>query len=120
MIFLRIVTVLFILFASSRVFLRFREKSISRQAIFFWLFVWAAVLVLVFHPDLSNAVARFLGMGRGIDSVFFLSIVSLFYLIFRLYVKIEQIDKDITTLSKNTAKALHKINKKSPEEAPQD
>ena len=116
MIILKIATVLFIFFASSRVFLRFKEKSISRQAIFFWLFVWIAVLVLVFHPDLSNTIARFLGMGRGIDSVFFLSIVSLFYLVFRLYVKMEQLDKDITALSKNTSKSLHELNKKRPEE----
>ena len=116
MIVLKIATVLFIIYASSRVFLKFKEKSISREAIFFWLLIWAAILVFVFHPDLSNIIARFLGMGRGIDSVFFLSIVALFYLIFRLYVKIEQVDKDITTLAKNTAKALHELkNKKNPD-----
>lgn len=105
---LKIIILVFILFASSRAFLRFKDKSLTKKGIVFWFCIWSALLIFVFYPGLSNMIASFLGMGRGIDSLFFLSIILLFYSVFRLYVKIDKVDKNLTELAINISKELHK------------
>jgi len=108
---LRILVIIFVIFALSRAFLRFKDKSISFRELLFWLVIWTIAIVLIFEPDISNYAARFLGMGRGADTIFFLAIVFLFYSIFRLYVKMDRMDKDITDLAIKISKDLHKEQK---------
>lgn len=98
---------LFIIFALSRVLLRFNNKEISFKEMFFWLLIWSTVLTVVIFPEITTDLAFFIGIGRGVDSAFFISILLLFYLIFRLYVKIDNVDKDITELSIKISKNLH-------------
>ncbi|MBU1854341.1 MAG: DUF2304 domain-containing protein, partial [Nanoarchaeota archaeon] len=41
-------------------------------------------------------LSGFFGIGRPIDVVIYASIIVLFYLIFRMYVKIESMEQNIT------------------------
>ncbi|HAV11403.1 MAG TPA: DUF2304 domain-containing protein [Candidatus Moranbacteria bacterium] len=104
---LNIFVLIFIIFAISRVLLRFNSKELSFKEMFFWLLIWSSVLVAVIFPKVTTDMATFIGIGRGADSAFFISILLLFYLIFRLYVKIDNADKDITELSIKLSKTLH-------------
>lgn len=110
---LKIIGVIFIFFVGSRVILRFKDKSISRREFIFWIFLWTGVAILIFNPNISDYAAKFLGIGRGADTIFFLSIVALFYLLFRLYVKIDRLDRDITDLTVKTSKQLRDKEKKT-------
>jgi len=107
---LQAVVLLFVLFALSRVVLRFREKQISVPELIFWSLIWVAVAVVLFIPHITEPIARFLNIGRGIDVAVYLSIVLLFYLVFRLYVKIDTMNQDITKLVRRTA--IKKAKKK--------
>jgi small membrane protein len=111
MIFLRIIATLFVFFAASRAYLRFKDRSLSMTGFIFWTLVWLAALVFIFFPDMSSIVAGTIGLGRGVDAVFLLSIVLLFYLVFRLYIKIDTIDKNITDLTIRLSKILHEKNR---------
>lgn len=102
--------IIFGLFAASRVILRFKGKEISWKETLFWLSIWFTILAIVIFPGLSISFAKLIGIGRGVDSAFFIAILLLFYLIFRLYVKIDNIDKNLTSLSIKISKELH--NKK--------
>jgi len=93
---LQIIVVLFVLFAWSRVLLRFRDRKISRWEFVFWSLLWLAVLIILFIPKITEPIARLLQIGRGIDVIVYLSIVLLFYLVFRIYVRLEGIEQDIT------------------------
>lgn len=42
-------------------------------------------------PDLTVKAAKILGIGRGADVVTYLSIVLLFYLLFRIYIYVEDL-----------------------------
>ena len=95
---LQAIVVLFVLFAWSRVLLRFRDRKISRWEFAFWSMIWAAVIVVLFIPRITEPIARLLQIGRGIDVVVYLSIVLLFYLIFRIYVKMEETEQQITKI----------------------
>lgn len=99
----------FIAFAISRVFLRYRENKLSSTGFIGWILVWAAVEIAVWVPDVTSQFASILGIGRGADLIIYSSIVVLFYLVFRIYVKLEDIEREITILTQKIA--LLKFNR---------
>src|SRR3989344_341491 len=100
---IQILLLIFILFAASRVLLRVKEKVISTQAGFFWLLVWLAAVIGVVLPGTTTRLASYFGVGRGVDVIVYLSLALLFYLVFRIYVMIEDIRRDITFLIRHIA-----------------
>lgn len=86
----------FTLFAASRALLRYRSKDISLSELLFWAIIWISVALITAAPQTSDFIARLAGIKRGTDVAFFVSIVLLFYLLFRVYVKIEHLDRDLT------------------------
>jgi len=95
---IQIVFILFILFASSRVVLRFKDGEIHLGALIFWLIVWTGAFLAVIFPDKTSQLAIFLGIGRGADIIIYLSLVLLFYLVFRQNVLIENLETKISQL----------------------
>ncbi len=95
---LQIVVVLFALFAFSRALLRFRDKKISGKEFIAWTILWAAAIVVILLPGTTFFFANILGIQRGADFVVYISIILLFYLVFRLYVKIDSVEKNLTNL----------------------
>jgi len=105
----KIVFTIFALFAWSRAVIRFYSKDLNFKELLFWSILWLAMIVLVFIPGKTNFLAKILGMERGNDAMFFLSIVALFYASYRLYVKSNEQDKEITKLVR--ALALKNVRK---------
>lgn len=111
---IQIIASIFTIFALSRVYLRFKERKLSSIAFFLWFFVWVAGMVAVFFPDLTTKVSRIFGIGRGADAVLYASIAVIFYLLFRIYIKIEDTQRQITEVARKVAlqKFLKKRKKK--------
>ena len=104
---------LFALFAWSRAFLRFRSKVINQKEFIFWSILWLAVIIIVFIPGKTTALAHLLGMGRGFDAMVFLAVIALFYAVYRLYIKANEIEREITELVRQIALNLEvKISRK--------
>ena len=100
---IQIFLLIFILFAISRVFLRVKEKIISSQAGFFWFLIWLAAFVGVILPKTTTKLASYFGVGRGVDVIVYISLALLFYLVFRIYVMIEDLRHEITYLIRQLA-----------------
>jgi len=83
--------------------LRFRQGRIGTPAFLFWIFLWVSAAVVVVYPDSTSVVARFLGIGRGADLVLYLGAILILYLIFRLFMRMEQLDRNITTIVRSMA-----------------
>ena len=81
----------------------FKKGALSKGGLVLWILVWGAAVVLVWNPAVTNRVAGILGVGRGADAVFYLSIVVLFYMIFRLYGKLENLEHQLSELVKKIA-----------------
>jgi hypothetical protein len=103
--------VLFVAFAGSRVILRFRDKAIGYGEFLFWSGIWTLILLVVFQPNIADRAALFFGVQRGTDIMFFSSITLIFYLLFRLYVKLDKLDRDITQLTESSSKEIHILKK---------
>ncbi|MFC1754023.1 DUF2304 domain-containing protein [Thermoproteota archaeon] len=103
----QIIVIIFVLFALSRVIFRFKDKQINVLELVFWCLLWIAVAVVLFIPKITEPIADILDIGRGIDVAVYLGIVLLFYLVFRLYVKIDTMNQDLT-------KVVREISIKKP------
>lgn len=103
---IQILLSLFIFFALIKIFGRYRSKEINASFVLFWCLFWLAVAVVVWHPEFSTNLANRLGVGRGSDLVLYVSVAVIFYLIFRLSVKLERTERNITKIV--TALALKK------------
>ena len=62
-----------------------------------------AALVFIFLPDITNSIAHKLGVGRGADLVFYLSIVIFWFVIIKLYIRIRKLEKIITDVMRKDA-----------------
>lgn len=112
---IQILLLAFIIFAFSRVILRSREKVISTQASLFWILIWLAALIGILLPATTTKIAEFFGVGRGVDVIVYISLALLFYLVFRIYVAIEDIRHETSFLIRHIAlrKTLKKLPRKS-------
>lgn len=75
---------------------RYRQKLLSFRTTCSWMLIWAAGLGLIWFPSSSQFLADTLGIGRGVDLVMYCVLAFLLLMIFRLYVKIELLQRDIT------------------------
>lgn len=100
---IQIVLLLIILFAISRVILRTREKVISTQAAIFWSLIWLAALVGISMPQTTTKIASIFGVGRGVDVIVYISMALLFYIVFRMFVALEDLRHEITNLIRQIA-----------------
>lgn len=100
---IQIFAFLFAMFALSRVYLRFKEKKLSSVAFLLWSLIWLTGTVIVIFPELTSKVANFFGIGRGADVILYASIIVLYYLIFRIYILIDDTQKQITQIAKKVA-----------------
>jgi hypothetical protein len=109
----QVILILFAIFALSRALLRFKDNALSIRDFVFWLILWLGVISVAFVPSMIMRVSELFGIGRGVDLILYSGMVILFYLMFRLYVKIENQKKEITLIVRNLAikKGLEK-NKK--------
>ena len=93
---IQILIVAFVIFALSRTVVRFREGTLTSGWLILWSAVWVAVAVAAILPQTTSWFARLLGVGRGVDAVIYLSIIVLFYLVFRVFLRLQRLDHDIT------------------------
>ncbi|HPA25821.1 MAG TPA: DUF2304 domain-containing protein [bacterium] len=107
---IQILITLFSLFALSKVLKKFKKQTLKKSEFGLWFVFWILTAVLVWLPGSLTKIANFLGIGRGADLIFYASLILIFYLIFRIYLKLEKIEKHITKIvRKNT---LDEIDKK--------
>ena len=95
--------VLFAVYAITRTLLRYRKGNISLGETAVWVCFWIGAGLLVMKPDLTQKLARVLGVGRGADAVFYLGLVGLSYAFFRLYLRSRNTEQQITRLVRELA-----------------
>ena len=100
---IKIILLLFVLFALFKVAMRYKEKIISLQELLAWTIFWFLVAFLVLFPDITSYAANLVGVGRGVDLVIYGAILILFYLMFRALVKLDKVEKDVTRVVRKIA-----------------
>lgn len=97
---IQILLILFILFAILITIKKFLRKDIRIFTTVFWVIFWLIGLVIVIYPDSTYFVSNFLGIGRGADLVVYISLVLIFFMIFKILIEQEKQRREITKLTR--------------------
>lgn len=103
MLIIQVILILFFLFAWSRVFKKYRSGEIKFKELSVWTIFWLVAGVVVVIPNSTTAVAKIVGIGRGADLVVYISLAIIFYILFRVFNRLENIEKNITKIARELA-----------------
>lgn len=99
----QILFIVFSLFAILSVRRRRQDTLLSMRGTVFWILFWLAADGAVLWPESTTMLANRLGIGRGSDLVLYISLVAIFYLLFRLHLKIENVNRALTKVTRDRA-----------------
>jgi len=106
----QLIAIIIILAIIWRVIWRYRKKEISPKSFTLWLVFWCLALLVVAFLRQIDFLAGSVGViATGIDLVVYVSVVLAFYLIFRIFVRLDKIEKNITKVVRD--KAIDEVDK---------
>lgn len=93
-----------IAFFLSRLGWQKKKNNIGINEFLFWLIFWSAAAgAVLFLKQIDNLLSEAGFSGRGIDILFYLAVILLFYLVFKVRLKMEKMEKDLTKISRELA-----------------
>ncbi|MCX7991292.1 MAG: DUF2304 family protein [Proteobacteria bacterium] len=81
----------------------FKRGEIRLRRFFIFISFWLFVLLAIIFPEETNKIAKFFNITRGADFFIYISIIVIFYTLFKIYEKIEQIERNITKIVREIA-----------------
>ncbi len=99
----QIIFVLFSVLAIWSVFRRFQDQMLGWRGLLFWSLFWVGVSLVIVYPESSQYIADTFGIGRGADLILYVSTAVIFFVLFRLHIKIEGLRRDITKVIRQEA-----------------
>lgn len=100
----QIIALIIISFLLARLFWQKQKKQIKAVEFLFWLIFWMlAALAIIFIKQIDTVVAELGFSGSGIEVLLYLAVVILFYLVFRIRIKLAKIEKEVTKVVRNIA-----------------
>ncbi len=109
---IQVIAIIFAVFLLVKVILKLKNKKLTINEFLFWSLLWILLILLSIFPQISDGIANFFGFGRGLDFFIVSSILLIFYLIFRIISKLEEMDAKIAKLARSIALEEMKDHKK--------
>ena len=94
--------ILFFILCLFLIYVLLLPKQTMLRKLFILIFV-ATMVVFSINPDLSTAIANYLGVGRGADLLFYLSHLVLFFIAFMYYLKFKDMEIRFAQLVRHIA-----------------
>ena len=92
-----------LLFIIYRTVVAYRSKTLSVGFTVTWLLFWSVGLILVIKQEWVISLANWIGIGRGVDLVIYLSIILLYYLIYTVLIRLQEIEENLTRIIRGLA-----------------
>lgn len=93
----KIFSVVLAVIAISKSYVDFHARIESLQIFLFWLFTWLAIVIVALFPSIIDYILGAFGGGRaGLGTVFGMGLVFLYFLAYRMYVKIGRVEQKLT------------------------
>ncbi len=106
---IQVVLVLLGLFGLARTIVTVKRRTISFRSSMLWFPLWTAIIIVAVLPNTTVVLAHLMGVTRGADLAIYLALVLLFLLLFRVFSRIEGLERQMTKLVR--AQALDDLNK---------
>ena len=99
---IQIITTVVVLVLITRVGAKLKKREITLKEAALWAVLWFGVGIVVLYPSLADKIASKVGLqtATGIDLVVYIAVALSFYLIFRIFVHIEKIERQYNKNSK--------------------
>ncbi len=110
MIAVQIIFIAFALFALGKTMARVKKRELSYALGSLAVVVWTAVIVFTIMPEWLDKISEMIGIGRGVDTATYISILVLFYLVFRVFVRLEGLEDKLTDRVREEALENFKAN----------
>ena len=103
MIILKTIVTIFVLLSLFKLIKQKKNNKITFLAFIFWFLLWLGIAFLFYLPETTSYLATLLGIGRGVDLALYISIILIFYLLFKVFVRLNKIDREITKIVREQA-----------------
>jgi len=82
----------------------YRRGKESLQIFLFWAITAALILIVTLFPQIIDiTISKIGGQRTGLGTIFGLGLVFIFYLSYRIFVKADRVEKDLTQLVQDLA-----------------
>jgi small membrane protein len=82
--------------AISKSYVDFRGRLESLPMFVFWTATWVAIVAVALFPPIVDFLISFSGTGRvGLGTFFGMALVFLYFIVYRIYVKLERIEQNL-------------------------
>lgn len=106
----QVIVIVFAVFALTRVMMQRKNKNFSINEFIFWSLIWIGLIAVSFSKPLLQDIADLIEIQRGVDLLIYGSITMLFYMLYRLYAKVDSQQQEITKIV--TKSAINNSKKK--------
>jgi small membrane protein len=102
--FSQVFSVLLAAIAISKSYVDFRSRQESLQIFLFWIITWTMIVIVALFPSIIDVLINAFGGGRtGLGTFFGMALVFLYFVVYRVYVKIERMDQKLTKMVQELA-----------------
>jgi len=98
-----VVTIGVLLFILPNIYSSYKKNNLTTFGALLWLFFWLVGLVVIWFPELIGLIGELMGVERSIDALIYLSVVYLLYVSLRQKIQLNEVNKEITMLSRKIA-----------------
>lgn len=95
----------------------YRRGRVSRFGLLLWIAVWGAGGWAIAVPEATARVARWLGIGRGADLVFYLAILAALFGFLTAFLRFRRLDSELTALTREIALLRARIERAGADES---
>lgn len=99
----QILLIAFAVFAILRTSKQYREQKVSVHWFVLWTLLWIGVIFVAISPETTDLIAAKLGVERGADLLVYSAVVILAYATYRILVRLEKQNKELTELVRKIA-----------------
>jgi len=99
----QILLIVFALFALAITTKQYRKKKVSLYWYISWALLWAVVIIVALLPQATDPIAQLVGVERGADLLVYIAIVVLAYGLYKVLVRLEKVQKEITEVVRKVA-----------------
>ena|SRR6476620_6080746 len=105
----KVFSVLLAVIAVSKSYVDFRARVESLQMFVLWVLTWAAIVLVALFPTIVDYLLLTpAGTARaGLGTVFGMGLVFLFFVAYRIYVKLERVEQKLTKTIQELALREH-------------
>jgi len=79
---------------------KLRSRTLSLFDFIFLSLLDVGLSYFLIYPQTFSYLSAFFGIGRGVDVFVYFGLITLFYIVFRIYFKMEKMKQEITRLNR--------------------